>query len=76
MHEHRREEDDGGVEVEHGGDGRDEREQRKQQAAPTERRPGEPCPECLEQSVVRCYRTDQEQAGDEDEGRPGLCGSR
>jgi hypothetical protein len=70
--EHRREEHDGRVEVQHRRHRRDEREQRDEERTRRQRRRRDPSARRLEQAVARRDRADQKQPGDEDERRPRL----
>jgi hypothetical protein len=72
--EDRRQEDDRRVEVEHGGDDRDEAEQRDEEPARPEWRAGEPCADGLEEPVAGRDGTDQEQPGHEHERWPDVFG--
>ena len=74
MDEHGREEDHGGVEVEHRGHAGDERQQREQEDARREGSPRQAAADRLEDPVGVDGSADQQQAGDEYEGRPCLLG--
>jgi len=72
VHEHRRQEHHRGVQVEHCRHDGNEAEQRDQERLWSQRRPREARTDGLEQPVVRGDGADQQQAGDEHEGWPGL----
>jgi hypothetical protein len=72
VHEYGRQEDDGGVQVEDGRDGRDEPEQAEEQAAPAQTCRCQPRSERLEESVVGGDGADQQQTCDQHERGPHL----
>jgi hypothetical protein len=74
VHEHRRQEDDRRIEVEHRGHRRHETEKRQQQTACAEACVGKPGPERLEQAVGGSHGADEQQPGNKYERWPRLAG--
>jgi hypothetical protein len=72
VHEHRRQEDNGRVQVEHGRHDRNQSEQCDQKYVWSQRRSREPRPDRFEQPVRGGDRADQQQSRDEHERRPRL----
>jgi len=70
--EHRREEDDRGIEVQHRGHRGHEPERPDQEPTGPQRRPRQPGSDRLEQALQGGSLSDEQQARDEYEGRPGV----
>jgi hypothetical protein len=72
VEEDRRHEDDGGVEVEHRGDRCLDEQQRREQRERAAGRAGGERARLREDALPRGGRADEQQSGDESEGRPCL----